>query len=102
MSSRVINKLLSFQYGLGKLIGKRKAARICIMERGEEIVSLKPCAFYTGYPDMKKEGRQCKHGNCQAGCSGDYTYCENLEAVKKYFRERGLGWRDWGKGTGTD
>ena len=51
---------------------------------------------------MKKGGRQCKQGNCQAGRSGDYTYCENLEAVKKYFRERGLGWHDWGKGNGTD
>jgi predicted CDP-diglyceride synthetase/phosphatidate cytidylyltransferase len=31
MRSLVINKILSFQYRLGKLIGKRKAARICIV-----------------------------------------------------------------------
>jgi len=31
MRSLVINKLLSFQYRLGKLIGRRKAARICIV-----------------------------------------------------------------------
>jgi hypothetical protein len=31
MRSLVINKLLSFQYRLGKLIGKKKAARICIV-----------------------------------------------------------------------
>jgi len=34
MRSLVINKILSFQYSLGKLIGKRKAARICrVLER---------------------------------------------------------------------
>jgi hypothetical protein len=102
MRSLLINKLLSFQYRLGKLIGRRKAARICIVKPGEGILSLKPCAFYRGYPDMKKGCGQCKHGNFHAGCSGDYTYCENLEAVKKYFRKRGLGWHDWGKGNGTD
>jgi hypothetical protein len=31
MRSFVINKILSFQYRLGKLIGKRKAARVCIV-----------------------------------------------------------------------
>ena len=31
MRSLLINKLLSFQYRLGKLIGRRKAARICIV-----------------------------------------------------------------------
>jgi len=31
MRSLVINKILSFQYRLGKLIGRRKAARICIV-----------------------------------------------------------------------
>jgi hypothetical protein len=31
MRSLVINRILSFQYRLGKLIGKRKAARICIV-----------------------------------------------------------------------
>jgi len=34
MRSQVINKILSFQCRLGKLIGKRKASRICtILER---------------------------------------------------------------------
>ena len=28
--SRIINKLLSFQYRLGKLIGRKKASHICI------------------------------------------------------------------------
>ena len=51
---------------------------------------------------MEEGSGHCKHGNCQTGCSGDYTYCENLETVKKYFRKRGLGWHDWGKGNGTD
>jgi len=95
MRSLVINKLLSFQYRLGKLIGKRKVARIWIVKRGEEILPLKPCAFYRGYPSMEEGIGHCKHGNCQTGCSGDYTYCENLETVKKYFRETGLGWRSW-------
>jgi hypothetical protein len=31
MRSLLINKLLSFQYRLGKRIGRRKAARICIV-----------------------------------------------------------------------
>ena len=31
MRSWVINKILSLQYRLGKLIGKRKAARICVV-----------------------------------------------------------------------
>jgi hypothetical protein len=31
MRSVLINKLLSFQYRLGKRIGRRKAARICIV-----------------------------------------------------------------------
>lgn len=30
MRSLLINKMLSFQYRLGKLIGRTKAARICI------------------------------------------------------------------------
>jgi len=29
--STVINKILSFQYRLGKLIGRRKAGRVCIL-----------------------------------------------------------------------
>jgi len=30
----VINKILSFQYRLGKLVGRRKASRICtVLER---------------------------------------------------------------------
>ena len=34
MRSLVINKILSFQYRLGKMIGRRKASRICmILER---------------------------------------------------------------------
>ena len=34
MRSLVINKILSFQYRLGKLVGRRKATRICsVMER---------------------------------------------------------------------
>lgn len=31
MRSMVINRILSFQYRLGKLIGRRKAARICVV-----------------------------------------------------------------------
>jgi hypothetical protein len=31
MRSLVVNKILSFQYRLGKLIGKKKAACICII-----------------------------------------------------------------------
>jgi hypothetical protein len=32
--SLVINKILSFQYRLGKIIGRRKASRLCtILER---------------------------------------------------------------------
>jgi len=31
MRSLVINKILSFQYRLGKLIGRKKAGRICIV-----------------------------------------------------------------------
>ncbi len=31
MRSLVINKIICFQYRLGKLIGRRKAARICIV-----------------------------------------------------------------------
>jgi len=32
--SLVINKILSFQYRLGKIIGRRKASRVCaILER---------------------------------------------------------------------
>jgi len=32
--SLVINKILSFQYRLGKIIGRRKASRICnVLER---------------------------------------------------------------------
>jgi hypothetical protein len=31
MRSWVINKILSIQYRLGKLIGKREATRICIV-----------------------------------------------------------------------
>jgi hypothetical protein len=30
MRSAIINKILSFQYCLGKLIGRKKANRICI------------------------------------------------------------------------
>jgi hypothetical protein len=30
MRSTIINKILSFQYHLGKLIGREKANRICI------------------------------------------------------------------------
>ena len=34
MRSLVINKILSFQYRLGKMIGRRKACRICrILEK---------------------------------------------------------------------
>jgi hypothetical protein len=34
MRSLVINKILSFQYRLGKLIGRRKASRVCmVLER---------------------------------------------------------------------
>jgi len=29
--STIINKILSFQYRLGKLIGKKRAGRICVM-----------------------------------------------------------------------
>ncbi len=31
MRSMVINRILSFQYRLGKLIGRRKAAHICVV-----------------------------------------------------------------------
>ena len=31
MRSLVVNKILSFQYRLGKLIGRKKANRICIV-----------------------------------------------------------------------
>jgi len=31
MRSLVINKILSFQYRLGKIIGRRGASRICIV-----------------------------------------------------------------------
>ena len=31
MRSLVINKILSFQYRLGKLIGRKKTSRICIV-----------------------------------------------------------------------
>ena len=34
MRSLVINKILSFQYRLGKIVGRRKASRICtVLER---------------------------------------------------------------------
>ena len=93
----MLKNLLSSQFRLEKLMGKRKAVK-----RGEVIFSLKPCAFYRGYPYMKKESGHCKLGNRQARCSGDFTLCENLETLKKYFRETGLGWHRWGKGNGTD
>ena len=31
MRSFIINKILSFQYHLGKLIGRRDASRVCIV-----------------------------------------------------------------------
>lgn len=31
MRSLVINRILSFQYRLGKLIGRRKASRVCVV-----------------------------------------------------------------------
>jgi len=69
MRSLVINKLLSFQYHLGKLIGKRKGARICIVKPGEGILSLKPCSFYRGYPSMEEGIGHCKHGNSKRGAA---------------------------------
>ncbi|HUL20310.1 MAG TPA: hypothetical protein VLZ10_02570 [Thermodesulfobacteriota bacterium] len=32
--STIVNKLLSFQYRLGKLIGRKRARRICILIEG--------------------------------------------------------------------
>ena len=31
MKSLVVNKILSFQYRLGKIIGRKRAGRICIV-----------------------------------------------------------------------
>jgi len=72
------------------------------MKRAEAAISLKPCVFYGGYPYMKKETAHCELGNCQTGCSGDFEFCENMETFRKYLRETGLGWQDWGRKNGTD
>ena len=51
---------------------------------------------------MKKGTGHCELGNCQTGCNGDFEFCENLESFRKYLRETGLGWQNWGRGNGTD
>ncbi|HVP80968.1 MAG TPA: hypothetical protein VMV04_24020 [Thermodesulfobacteriota bacterium] len=34
MRSMIVNKILSFQYRLGKLIGRKRARRICVFIEG--------------------------------------------------------------------
>ena len=60
----------------------------------EEVVTLltRPCAFYRSYA-LNEESGHCKLGNGQTRCSGDFNHCANLEALRKYFRVRGLGWQ---------
>ena len=74
------------------------------MKRNEAVISLTPCGFFRGYSHMKNGSCQCKLGNGQTRCGGDFTYCENLEPLKKYFREKRARMAEPGgrRGNGTD